>query len=521
MFTWCVGLKAAYALISVYDKAKVVDFGRGLHKLGFKIISSGGTAKVLSDAGVPVVQVSDYTGFPEMLDGRVKTIHPKVHAGILAVRGDRKHAETLAKHRIPAIDVVAVNLYPFRETVAKEDCRFEDAIEDIDVGGPALVRAAAKNHQDVAVVVDPADYAVVLEELESGEKVSMETKKRLAVKAFAHTAEYDAAIHRFLAKTYEPDRFPEKFNISLTKAYDLRYGENPHQKAAYYFDDAAESCVSETKILSEGKQLSFNNLIDVNAALEMVKEFEKPAAVIIKHLNPAGVGCAQDIHSAYEAAHSADHLSAYGCIVALNREPDDAVAKDIVSTFVEVVAAPSFGKNVLDILLSKKNMRILAVGKIRKENKDALDYRKVIGGMLIQTADQREVTEKDMRVVTMRKPTQEEVEAMLFAWKVCKHTRSNSIIFAKNDRTVGVGAGQMSRVDAVKIAAMKAKEQAKGAVMASDAFFPFRDGIDEAAKAGITAAIHPGGSIRDREVIEAADQYGMAMVFTGVRGFLH
>jgi phosphoribosylaminoimidazolecarboxamide formyltransferase / IMP cyclohydrolase len=516
------GLKASYALISVWDKSGVVEFARGLSSLGIKIISSGGTAKALSDAKIPVIQVSDHTGLPEMLDGRVKTLHPKVHAGILAVRRNEKHMEKIRQHKIPPIDIVAVNLYPFQETVAKPGVTMEEAIENIDVGGPTLVRAAAKNHDDVTVVVDPQDYGKVLEELRSNDlSVSAETRKAFALKAFAHTAEYDAAIHRYLCAQFQPDRFPENFNISLRKAYDLRYGENPHQKAAYYFDSDCDACISETKVLSEGKQLSFNNLIDVNSSLAFVKEFDKPAAAIIKHLNPAGVGTSDTIYGAYAAAHKADPLSAYGCVVALNREPDMETAKDIVSTFVEVVAAPSYSQKVLDILLTKKNMRILAVGELRKTAPEDFDYRRVVGGMLVQTPDLAAVSEKDLKVASRRKPSKEEVEAMLFAWKVCKHTKSNSIIFAKCDHTVGVGAGQMSRVDAVKIAAMKAKEHSKGAVMASDAFFPFRDGIDEAAKAGITAVIHPGGSIRDAEVVAAADEHGMAMVYTGIRCFLH
>ncbi len=514
-------MKASYALISVWDKAGAVDFARGLHKLGFRILSSGGTSKALSVAGVPTMQISDYTGFPEMLDGRVKTLHPRVHAGILALRGDEKHTGKLKEHDIPHIDVVAVNLYPFAETVARKDSTLEDAIENIDVGGPALIRAAAKNHSHVAVIVDPADYGRVLDELRSGGAVTEATRRNLAVKAFARTTEYDSAIHKYLSRTYQPGKFPDHLDINLRKAYDLRYGENPHQSAAYYFDADAAPCITETAVLSDGKQLSFNNLLDVNSALEFVKEFDKPAAVIIKHINPSGVGVADTIGQAYSRAHGADPMSAYGCVVALNRAPDADTAREIASTFVEVVAAPSYGKEALDILLAKKKMRVLAVGGIKKTTKDALDYRRVIGGMLLQTPDLADVSESGLKVVSKRKPTPSETEDMLFAWKVCKHTKSNSIILAKDDRTVGVGAGQMSRVDAVKIAAMKAKDLAKGAAMASDAFFPFRDGIDEAAKAGVTAVIHPGGSIRDAEVVAAADEHGMAMAYTGIRCFLH
>lgn len=383
------------------------------------------------------------------------------------------------------------------------------------------MRAAAKNHAYVTIVTDPRDYRPVIEELKDKGEVSKETRGTLAVKAFSHTARYDSLISRYLSQQYEPGAFPQYFSINLEKAYDLRYGENPHQMAAYYYDNIGQDIVSRTKLVAGGKHLSFNNLIDVNSALDLVKEFDQPAAVIIKHLNPAGVGVAQSISKAYELAHSSDSLSAYGCVVALNRSPDIECAKDITSTFVELVAAPSFAPETLAVLKKKEKMRVLEVGQIKKTTRNALDCRRVVGGMLIQTADWRDLTKDDLKVVSKRKPSKEETEAMLFAWKVCKHTKSNSIIFATGDRTVGVGAGQMSRVDAVKIAAMKAGDLAKGAAMASDAFFPFRDGIDEAAKAGIKAVIHPGGSIRDAEVIESANEHDMAMVHTGVRCFLH
>jgi phosphoribosylaminoimidazolecarboxamide formyltransferase / IMP cyclohydrolase len=514
-------LKASYALISVWDKTGVAEFARGLSQMGVKIISSGGTAKALSAAGVRVLPVSDYTGYPEMLDGRVKTIHPKVHAGILAVRDNFEHTGKLKEHDIPHIDLVAVNLYPFQKTVADPKATLEDAIENIDVGGPTLLRSAAKNHKDVTVIVDPDDYVLVLEELKNNGTVTAETKRSLAVKAFAHTAEYDAAIHNYLSERYSPGKFPQKLTLAMEKAYDLRYGENPHQRAAFYTDGSPECSAASARILSEGKQLSFNNIIDVNASLELVKEFDRPAAVIIKHLNPSGVGVADTISEAYGLAHSADPMSAFGCIVALNRSPDEKTAKEIVSTFVEVVAAPSYALDVLEILSKKQKMRILECGPVRKTTEKSMDFRRVVGGMLIQTPDLREVAEADLKTVSKRKPTKDEVEAMLFAWKVCRHTKSNSIILAGKDRTVGVGAGQMSRVDAVKIASQKAGSLAKGSAMASDAYFPFRDGIDEAAKAGVTAVIHPGGSIRDGEVIKAADEHDMAMVFTGVRCFLH
>ncbi len=514
-------MKVKRALISVSDKTGIVDFAIKLHKLGIEIISTGGTAKKIEQSGTPVIHVSDYTGYPEMLDGRVKTLHPKVEAGILADRDKPSHLQKIKEHDIGLIDLVAVNLYPFKKTISRPDATYSDAIENIDVGGPTLVRAAAKNHKHVAVIVDPKDYDTIIAELQSNKNsVHEDTLKRLAVKAFAHTGEYDLIIQNYLSEKNNTG-FPEKFGICLTKAYDLRYGENSHQRAAFYRTDNPGCCVSNAKVLSEGKQLSFNNILDINAALELVKEFTEPAAVIIKHLNPSGVGVAENILDAYERAHTADTMSAFGCIVALNRAPDTWLAKEIISTFVEVLIAPSYTDEVLELLSAKKNMRVLSVGDIQKASDNELDCRKVIGGMLVQTPDTRQLTKSDLKVVSKRKPTKDEVEAMLFAWKVCRHTKSNSIIFAKKDHTVGVGAGQMSRVDAVKIAVMKAQDHAKGAVMASDAFFPFMDGINEAAKAGITAVIHPGGSIRDEEVIAAADEHDMAMVFTGVRCFLH
>jgi phosphoribosylaminoimidazolecarboxamide formyltransferase/IMP cyclohydrolase len=514
-------LADSYALVSVYDKTGIAEFARELTGAGVEILSSGGTAKTLSESGVKVTRVSDYTGFTEMLSGRVKTLHPKIHAGILADRSKPEHMKVLAEHSINPIDYVVVNLYPFKQTIARDDVTLDIAVEMIDIGGPTLLRAAAKNHGSVTVVTDPADYGKVMQELKSNGAVSLESRQGLALKAFSHCARYDSTISRYLSQQFQPGAFPKYMSINLEKAYDLRYGENPHQVAAYYFDSGNDYCVKHTKLLSGGKKLSFNNLIDVNSALEMVKEFEQPAAVIVKHLNPAGVGVAENIAKAYALAHEADPLSAYGCVVALNRPPDADTARDITSTFVEVIAAPSFTPDVLTILSRKEKMRVLEVGGIRKDMRNALDVRRVVGGMLLQTADLNELTEKNLKAVTKRKPTREEVEAMLFAWKVCKHTKSNSIIFAKPGHTVGVGAGQMSRVDAVKIAAMKAGKHAKGAVMASDAFFPFRDGIDEAAKAAVTAVIHPGGSIRDKEVIDACDEHGMAMVHTGIRCFLH
>ncbi len=515
-------MKVCRALISVSDKADVATFAKALSEMGVEIISTGGTAKALSGAGVKIIQVSDYTGFPEMLDGRVKTLHPKVEAGILAVRSNKEHMSQLQKHGIPMVDLVCVNLYPFKKTVDDPKSTLDDAIENIDVGGPTLVRAAAKNFSHVTVIVDPKDYGRILAELHAnGMRVSDHTRRHLAMKAFAHTAEYDAQIHSYLSGKLSPGVYPERLNLTFKKVYDLRYGENPHQTAAFYSETTKECSIPNGRVVSEGKKLSFNNIIDANAALELVKEFETPVAAIIKHLNPSGVAKGEDIASAYALAHSADPKSAYGCVVALNREMDEKTAEDVASTFVEVVIAPSYSKQAVKALSQKKNMRLIEVGEIKRTTDKSYDLRRVVGGLLIQSPDSRALTENDLKTVTERAPTKDEVEAMLFAWTVCRHTKSNSIIFSQKDRTVGVGAGQMSRVDAVRIAAMKAGSLADGAAMASDAFFPFRDGIDEAAKAGIKAVIHPGGSIRDEEVVKAANEHGMAMAYTGVRCFLH
>jgi len=515
-------LQIKNALISVSDKKGIAEFAKGLSSLGIEIMSTGGTAAVISQAGIKVQDVAEYTGYPEMLDGRVKTLHPRVEGGILAKRKDKSHQQQMADHGIKPIDLVCVNLYPFERTIADPDCTLEDAIENIDVGGPTLLRAAAKNHESVAAITDPADYDPVLSELSKGKRsLPKEMLRKLAVKAFAHTASYDAAIQSYLSKRLMGHEHPDTLSLSYEKAYDLRYGENSHQSAAFYTQATDECSISNAKIVTEGKKLSFNNILDADAALELVKEFPRPAAVIVKHLNPSGVGTAQTISDAYDLAHKADPMSAFGCIVALNREPDERLAQAIASTFVEAVIAPSFPPEALKIMSVKKNMRLLAVGETKPTSDAEFDTRKVVGGLLCQKRDLRRLTDDDMTIVTKRKPTEEEMSAMIFAWKVCRHTKSNSIIFAKPGYTVGIGAGQMSRVDSVKIAVMKAASHSVGAVMASDAFFPFRDGIDEAAKAGVTAVIHPGGSIRDEQVIEAANEHGMAMVFTGIRCFLH
>jgi len=505
------------ALISVSNKEGIVEFAKGLQKLGMKILSTGGTAKLLTKNNVPVIPVSEYTGSEEMLDGRVKTVHTKIHAGILAIRNNKKHMQELKKNNIDTIDIVVVNLYPFEETVAKNGS-FAEIIENIDIGGPSLVRAAAKNFNDVLVVVDPKDYQPVLKEL-SG-KVSKELKQNLMLKAFEHTARYDAIINRYFNEKFGDNQFPDILNLTFKKKQDLRYGENPHQKAAFYLDPFIyENSVGTVNQL-HGKELSFNNILDVDNAFELVKIFKKPAATVVKHTNPTGCAVADTIEEAFKKAHAADSLSAFGGIVALNRNCNEKTARLIRPLFVEVVICPKFEKKALEILKEKKNVRLLETGGVKASD---IGYytKKVVGGLLVQSRDVPILTKKNIKVVSKRKPSREEMEQMLFAFNVTRHVKSNSIVFAKDNVTVGIGAGQMSRVDAVKIAASKAGDKAKGAVMSSDAFFPFRDGIDEAVKAGITAIIHPGGSIRDKEIIEAADEHNIAMVFTGIRLFWH
>lgn len=518
-------MKVKTALISVSDKTGIVEFASGLSKLGVRIISTGGTAKALKENNIPLMSIEEYTGTPEMLDGRVKTLHWKVHAGLLALRDEKKHMQELEKHHIPLVDLVVVNLYPFKRTIEKRDVRIKDAVEQIDVGGPTLIRAAAKNYTHVAVIVDPGKYAQVLEELRRNKGALKEsTLSSLAVEAFKHTAEYDSIVYEYLNEKLagRSEKFPTVFSRRFIKRMDLRYGENAHQAAAFYSDPyITEPCVTNARQIAGEKQLSFNNILDLNNALELVKEFKEPTAAIIKHTNPCGVASAEDVSKAYERSLGADPLSAFGSVVGLNREVDGSLAEKITSTFVEAIIAPSYAPEAVEALKKKPKVRVLEVGDLGAVSRNGFDYKKVVGGLLLQDRDLREVTEKDLKVVSRRKPTEDEIKAMLFAWKVCRHTKSNSIIFVKEDRTTGIGAGQMSRVDAVKIAVMKSKGESAGSVMASDAFFPFRDGIDEAAKGGITAVIHPGGSIRDEEVIKAADEHDMAMVFTCIRCFLH
>ncbi|MAE43291.1 bifunctional phosphoribosylaminoimidazolecarboxamide formyltransferase/inosine monophosphate cyclohydrolase [Candidatus Woesearchaeota archaeon] len=510
--------KLKTALISVSDKKGIVEFAKSLQELDYKILSTGGTASLLKKNRIDVIEISKYTNQKEMLDGRIKSLHPKIFAGILALRDNKKHIEELKKNEIEPIDIVVVNLYPFEESVAKNKS-FNEIIENIDIGGPSLIRASAKNFESTLTIVDPKDYPHMILELKRG-KVSDNLRHNLALKAFEHTARYDSIINNYFMEKFGHNLFPDTLNLTFKKKQDLRYGENPHQKAAFYLDPITyENSIATSKQLN-GKELSFNNILDIDNAFELVKEFKEPAAAVIKHTNPSGCAIASKIEEALKKAYEADTLSAFGSVIALNRPCNKKTAELINKFFVEVVICPEFEKDALSILTKKKNLRLLATGNVKISNKGYY-INKVVGGLLVQSRNSPILTEKDLKVVSERKPTEEEIKQMLFAFKVTHHVKSNSIIFAKNNVTVGIGAGQMSRVVSVKIAAEKAGKNAKHAVMSSDAFFPFRDGIDEAAKAGITAIIQPGGSIRDEEVIKAVNQHKMAMVTTGIRLFWH
>ncbi len=512
------------ALISVSDKTGVVELAKGLASLGAEILSTGGTAKALREAGLTVTDVAAYTGSPEILDGRVKTLHPKIHGGLLGRRSVPKHAAEMQQHGIGPIDVVAVNLYPFEQAIAKPDCTFEQAIEQIDIGGPSMLRSAAKNHEDVLVLVDPSDYARVLEAIRAG-TVTLELRRELAAKVFQHTARYDSLIAGYLTRQSEgpaSQRFPAILSLQYERVEMLRYGENPHQQGAFYRElGARESSVSRAGIL-HGKAMSYNNYLDANSALELVKEFDGIAAVIVKHNNPCGVAMGSTPVEAYARARETDPISAFGGVIAFNRLVDLAAAKEITSTFVEVVVAPGYAPEALVELKRKKDLRLLDVSPFPPGPSTGLDLKRLVGGLIVQERDGGVLGDvKALPVPTKRRPTEEEYAACAFAWKVCKHVKSNAIVYARPGQTVGIGAGQMSRVDSVRLATMKAVLPVKGCVMASDAFFPFRDGVDVAAQAGITALIQPGGSIRDQEVITAADEHQMAMVLTGMRHFRH
>jgi len=510
------------AILSVTDKTGLVDFARRLSSLGIELVSTGGTAKLLRDSGIAVKDISDLTGFPEMLDGRVKTLHPKVHGGILHRRADSKHVAAVKEHGIQPIDMVVVNLYAFEKTAAKSGVHFEELIENIDIGGPSMIRSAAKNFHDVAIVTSPADYESIASELEkTGGTLSRETKWRLAKKAFATTAAYDSAI----ASTFErisPENvdlseqsFPPSLRLSFHKTLDLRYGENPHQKAAMYSDGSGKGVANARQL--QGKELSYNNIVDLQAAWDLAQEFDEPVVAIIKHTNPCGTATGKTLAEAYKRALECDPVSAFGGVIGVNRPIDLAAAEEMHKLFLEVIAAPGFDQAAKDKFASKKNLRLVEVEPADQK----WILKKVSGGLLVQDADSRALQDSDLTVVSKRPPTPEETRALLFAWKVCKHVKSNAIVYARDGQTVGVGAGQMSRVDSAKIGAMKAQLPLKGTVAASDAFFPFPDGVEEIAKAGATAIIQPGGSTRDPEVIEAADRLGLAMLFTGIRHFRH
>jgi phosphoribosylaminoimidazolecarboxamide formyltransferase/IMP cyclohydrolase len=516
--------KITRALISVSDKSGIVEFCQELSQLGIEILSTGGTAKTLAEHHIPVTEVSDYTGFPEMMDGRVKTLHPKVHGGILGRRGIDD--EIMAKNGISPIDMVVVNLYPFEQTVANPNCDLETAIENIDIGGPTMIRAAAKNHADVAIIVHPADYAATIAELKSAANcLSDQTRFTLALKSFEHTARYDTAIATYLGNI-NGIQFPDTLNLQFYHNQSMRYGENPHQNAAFYREKSPASGTIAAARQLQGKELSYNNIADADAALECVKSFkDKPTCVIVKHANPCGVAEAENILTAYDKAYATDPTSAFGGIIAFNQELDEQTAAEIIKRqFVEVIIAPSISSGAQTVLAEKQNIRVLECGLWSLENQPSLDFKRIAGGLLVQDKDLGEISRNDIKVVSQRTPTEQELADLLFAWKVAKFVKSNAIVYCKNGQTIGVGAGQMSRVYSAKIAGIKAADEGlivPGSAMASDAFFPFRDGIDAAAEAGITAIIQPGGSMRDNEVIAAADAHNIAMVFTGMRHFRH
>ncbi|HDR1285754.1 bifunctional phosphoribosylaminoimidazolecarboxamide formyltransferase/IMP cyclohydrolase [Pasteurella multocida] len=524
------------ALLSVSDKTGIVEFAQALVQRGVKLLSTGGTAKLLADHGLAVTEVSDYTGFPEMMDGRVKTLHPKVHGGILGRRGTDD--EVMSQHGIQGIDMVVVNLYPFAATVAKPNCSLEEAVENIDIGGPTMVRSAAKNHKDVAIVVNNNDFNAILAEMDQHQNsLTLETRFDLAIKAFEHTAQYDAMIANYFGQLVKPyfvaeeedaeakcGQFPRTLNLNFIRKQTMRYGENGHQKAAFYVEqNVKEASVSTAKQL-QGKALSYNNIADTDAALECVKSFDEPACVIVKHANPCGVALGADILAAYNRAYQTDPTSAFGGIIAFNRELDAKTAQTIIDRqFVEVIIAPTVAEEAKALLKAKKNVRVLACGEWSGAQQ-RLDVKRVNGGLLVQEADLGMVDLADLKVVSKRQPTEQELKDLLFCWKVAKFVKSNAIVYAKDNQTIGIGAGQMSRVYSAKIAGIKAQDEGldvAGCVMASDAFFPFRDGIDAAAKVGIQCVIHPGGSMRDQEVIDAADEHNMVMVLTGMRHFRH
>ncbi len=511
------------ALISVYDKESIIDFSKGLTKLGIRIITTGGTAAVLKKVNIPFTEVSAVTGFPEMLDGRVKTLHPIIHAGILARRDKKDHLKTLKNHQINTIDLVVCNLYPFEKTIQKPKVSIEEVIENIDIGGPTLIRAAAKNYQDVLVVTNPKQYTEILKALQTKKGVTQQQREELAIQAYAHTAQYDAIIAQYLRSRWTEEVVPDDFSVTMRKIQEMRYGENPHQKGAFYknLPSSDEPCVA-TATQIQGKELSFNNILDANCAIECTKEFKSPSCVIIKHATPCGIATAPTLLQAWCDAYATDIYSPYGGIVAFNRPLGQEVAKELSKYFLEVIIAPAFTKESLEIFCKKKNLRILQLKGLETEHKrKGLDIRSVVGGFLIQERDVWFAPQTTWKIVTTTKPTKEDLRSMDFAVRCVKHIKSNSVVFVKGTQTVGIGGGQTSRVDAAWIAAHKGKDNIKGSIMASDAFFPFRDAVDVAVNAGVRAIIQPGGSIRDAEVIQAANEHKITMVFTGQRYFRH
>ncbi len=509
------------ALISVSNKQGIVEFAKELSKLGIEIISTGGTAKKLIENGIKVINISDVTGFPECLDGRVKTLHPAVHGGLLAIRDNDAHMEQLNNLNIDTIDLLVVNLYPFKETIAKKDVPFQEAIENIDIGGPTMLRSAAKNFKDVTVVVDPSDYERVLSELGENKEVSYETKYDLALRVFEYTAHYDTLISSYLREKAEKSKYGDIITLTYEKVQNLRYGENPHQKAAFYKEVGKNEGSLVNAVQLHGKDMSFNNINDANGALELLKEYMEPTVVAVKHTNACGVGSGYDIYDAYIKAYECDPKSIFGGIIASNRSIDVRTAEEINKIFVEIVIAPEYDDGALDILKSKKNIRILKLSEIsKKQDKKAMDIKKVNGGILLQDIDS-ELHDNELKVVTDRIPTDKEMKDLVFSWKIVKHIKSNGIVVAKNNQTVGIGPGQVNRIWAVENSISQALVEVKGSVLASDAFFPFGDSVEAAAKAGITAIIQPGGSMNDQESIDMANEYGIAMVFTGMRHFKH
>lgn len=506
------------ALISVSNKEKIVDFAKGIAEFGYEIVSTGGTLKVLQEAGIPAISVDEVTGFPEMLDGRVKTLHPFIHGGLLGRRSNPDHVKQMEEHHIAPIDMVVVNLYPFKETLEKANVTKEEIIENIDIGGPTMLRSAAKNFADVTVVVDPKDYDSVLAAIEEN-RLDVAFREKLAAKVFRHTAHYDALIAQyFMEETKET--FPETYTVTYEKVQNLRYGENPHQQAAFYKDPVVSGMsIARAKQL-HGKELSYNNIQDANAALEILAEYEEPAAVAVKHMNPCGIGVAETIEDAFQRAYNADPVSIFGGIVALNREVNQETAEKLSKIFLEIVIAPNFTEEALEILTQKKNIRLLQLA-FSKAEKESLKLTAVNGGVLVQTKDQTITLPEDWKVATDRKPSEQEIADLLFAWKAVKHVKSNAIVLAKDNMTIGIGAGQMNRVGSAKIAIEQAGDKANGAVMASDAFFPMPDTVEEAAKAGIKAIIQPGGSKRDQDSIDVCNKHGICMVYTGIRHFKH